>query len=144
MTNEGGLATEPAEAERTGDRKKTVLIVDDQADERAIQRAMLEHLGYQVREASDGIAALEVARASLPDLVLLDIAMPRMDGFTVCQHLKEDPRTSSAAVLFYTASPAAEELQRRVRAAGGTGVLVKPVTPREVAGEVRRLIGPPA
>jgi CheY-like chemotaxis protein len=144
MTNDGGPAIESDEAERAGDRSKTVLIVDDQDDERAIQRAMLEHLGYTVREAADGVAALEAARSSMPDLVLLDIAMPRMDGLTVCQHLKDDPATSSTTVLFYTASSAGEELQRRMRAVGGQGVLVKPVDPREVAREVTRLIGPAA
>jgi CheY-like chemotaxis protein len=121
---------------------KSVLIVDDQEDERAIQRTMLEHLGYEVTEASDGIAALEMVRSNLPDLVLLDIAMPRMDGLTVCRSLQDDPRTASTKVLFYTASPAAE-LDERVRAAGGKGVLIKPVDPREVAKAVRKLIGPP-
>jgi CheY-like chemotaxis protein len=119
-----------------------VLIVDDQEDERAIQRTMLEHIGYEVSEASDGIAALEMARSNAPDLVLLDIAMPRMDGLTVCEKLRDDPRTSSTAVLFYTASPAAE-LDERVRAAGGKGVLIKPVAPRDVAAAVKKLIGPP-
>jgi CheY-like chemotaxis protein len=121
---------------------KTVLIVDDQEDERAIQRAMLEHLGYRVTEAPDGVAALEAARAAIPDLVLLDIAMPRMDGLTVCRHLRDDPRTSSTVVLFYTATPAAEELRERVRRVGGAGILVKPLDPRDVAHEVSKLIGP--
>ena len=145
MTIEGdapAVAVEAGEPEPMIDPSKTVLIVDDQEDERAIQRAMLEHLGYRVQEASDGLAALEMARSSVPDLVLLDIAMPRMDGLTVCQHLRDDPRTASAVVLFYTASPAAEELRQRIQAVGGKGVLVKPVDPREVAREVTRLIGP--
>ncbi len=123
-------------------RSKTVLIVDDQEDERAIQRAMLEHLGYEVTEASDGIAALKMARKSAPDLVLLDIAMPRMDGLMVCRQLRDDPRTASTTVLFYTASAAAE-LDERVRDAGGKGVLIKPVDPRQVATAVANLIGPP-
>jgi CheY-like chemotaxis protein len=121
---------------------KTVLIVDDQPDERAIQRAMLEHVGYRVAEAQDGQQALEVARAKLPDLVLLDIAMPNMDGITVCEQLRGDPLTASTTVLFYTASPAAE-LEERVRAVGASGLLIKPVEPQEVANQVRRLIGPP-
>jgi two-component system, OmpR family, alkaline phosphatase synthesis response regulator PhoP len=123
-------------------KRRSVLIVDDQADERAIQRAMLEHRGYRVAEAADGEAALETAREMQPDLVLLDIAMPRMDGLAVCRELRKDSRTADAVVLFYTASPAGE-LEERVREAGGNGVLIKPVDPQEVAKRVESLIGPP-
>jgi CheY-like chemotaxis protein len=122
---------------------KSVLIVDDQADERAIQRAMLEHLGYRVMEASDGVEALDLAWHAEPDLVLLDIAMPRMDGLEVCRALRSDPRTSAAAVLFLTASNAGEA-KERVLAAGGSAVLIKPVDPHDVAQEVENLIGKPS
>lgn len=125
-----------------GRRDKIVLIVDDQDDERAIQRAMLEHLGYRVAEAPDGKEALDVAHRLLPDLVLLDIAMPRLDGLAVCRALRADPRTSGATVLFYTASTAGE-VEERIRSAGGSGVLIKPVDPHDVAAEVQRLIGLP-
>jgi CheY-like chemotaxis protein len=121
---------------------KSILVVDDQEDERAIQRDLLAHLGYRVLEASDGQAALELARAAPPDLVLLDIAMPRMDGLTVCRRLRKDPRMRTTAVLFYTASTASE-VTERVRGAGGNGVLLKPLDPHTVAAEVHRLIGPP-
>lgn len=123
-------------------RRKTILIVDDQEDERAIQRAMLEHLGYQVEEANDGRDALERIPQLAPDLVLLDIAMPRVDGLTVCRTLRADPRTSDLLVLFYTASPA-EEWEDQVAGLNASGVLVKPVDPHEVATQVRRLIGDP-
>lgn len=123
--------------------RKTILVIDDQADERAIQRAMLTHLGYEVREAPDGERGLEAAMESRPDLILLDVAMPRMDGFEVCRTLRADPRTASVPVLFFTASVAGE-LEARAREAGGAGVLVKPVDPRDVAEAVRRHIGPPA
>jgi two-component system, LuxR family, sensor kinase FixL len=124
------------------DGVKTVLIVDDQVDERAIQRAMLEHLGYRVVEAEDGVAALRLARSLAPDLVLLDIAMPHMDGWAVCEQLRSDPLTSATAVLFYTAA-APGEVMKRVQEVGGSGLLIKPVAPQEVANEVRKLIGPP-
>ena len=123
-------------------RPKTILIVDDQEDERAIQRAMLEHLGYGVDEASDGLVALQRAVETPPDLILLDIAMPRMDGLQVCRALRENPATSEVSVLFYTASPN-EEWEEQVAGLGVSGVLVKPVDPHVVATEVRRLIGPP-
>lgn len=124
------------------DSTKSVLIVDDQADERAIQRALLEHVGYRVREAPDGEAAVEMALESCPDLVLLDIAMPRMDGFAVCERLRGDPRTESVTILFLTATPD-PDIEKRVRAAGASGVLIKPVDPHDVATAVQGLIGTP-
>lgn len=123
-------------------RRKTILIVDDQEDERAIQRAMLEHLGYQVEEANDGRDALDRIPQLTPDLVLLDIAMPKVDGITVCRTLRADPRTSELPVLFYTASPT-EEWEDEVAGLNASGVLVKPVDPHDVATQVKRLIGEP-
>lgn len=121
-----------------------VLVVDDQEDERKIQGAMLAHLGYEVREAADGKAALAAAMESPPDLVLLDIAMPRMDGLEVCRALRADPRTVSVPVLFFTASVVGD-LKQMARDVGAQGILTKPVDPRQVAQEVARLLGhPPA
>ncbi|MEX2582752.1 MAG: response regulator [Gemmatimonadota bacterium] len=139
---EGGIPPSAAPPSSGRRRRKTILLVDDQPDEREIQRAMLEHLGYAVTEAEDGWAALELARRSTPDLVLLDIAMPRIDGLEVCRELRTDERTSQSRVLFYTASTADDVLER-VRTAGGDGVLIKPVDPHEVAEQVRLLIGLP-
>ncbi len=121
---------------------KTVLLIDDQEDERTIQRAILSHRGYGVLDAADGETGLREALAHLPDLVLLDVAMPRMDGFEVCRALRADPRTAKIPVLFFTASVVGD-LQAQITAAGGNGVLVKPMDPNQVAEEVRRIIGPP-
>jgi CheY-like chemotaxis protein len=123
-------------------RPKTILVIDDQDDERAIQQAMLEHLGYEVRATGDGPTGLHAALEAPPDLILLDIAMPQMDGFTVCRALRVDPRTAAVPVLFFTASVVGD-LQQQAEDAGGSGVLAKPVDPHEVAAEIRRLIGPP-
>lgn len=122
---------------------KSILIADDQDDERAIQRALLEHLGYTVREAVDGVDALEQVGSNVPDLVLLDIAMPRLDGLGVCRALRSDPTTANIPVLFYTAS-VADEWEEEVARLGGCKVLVKPVDPHDVAQEVDSLIGPPS
>jgi CheY-like chemotaxis protein len=123
-------------------KQKTVLIVDDQPDERTIQGAMLDHLGYRVCEAASGPEGLESAAELLPDLVLLDVAMPNMDGFTVCRELRADPRTQAVRIVLFTASVAVG-LRESAEACGADGVLVKPVDPRAVAAEVHRLIGPP-
>lgn len=122
---------------------KSILIADDQDDERAIQRALLEHLGYQVREAADGVDALQQVSDAPPDLVLLDIAMPRLDGLAVCRALRNDPATADIPVLFYTAS-VGEEWEEEVARLGRCKVLIKPVDPHDVAQEVDELIGPAA
>lgn len=121
-------------------RPKTVLVVDDQDDERAIQGAMLAHLGYAVVEASDGRSALRAATEHPPDLVLLDVAMPRMDGLEVCRALRADPRTAEVRVLLFTASVVGD-LERMALECGADGVLAKPVDPKRVAEEVAKLIG---
>lgn len=124
----------------TGEPKR-ILVIDDQEDERAIQTAMLGHLGYRVSAASDGETGLRLARESPPDLVLLDIAMPRLDGFTVCRTLKDDPRTADVPVVFFTASVVGD-LEERAQEAGATEIMLKPLDPHQVAERVRSLIGP--
>jgi CheY-like chemotaxis protein len=123
-----------------GEKSKVVLLIDDQDDEREIQRALLTHHGYSVLDASDGARGLELALEQQPDLILLDVAMPRMDGFEVCRAIRADPRTDSIPVLFYTASVVGD-LVSQMEEAGGSGVLVKPMDPNLVADEVRKLIG---
>lgn len=125
------------------ERSKTILVIDDQADERAIQRAMLSYLGYTVREAGSGEDGLRDAMETPPDLVLLDVAMPRMDGFAVCRALRADQRTTSVPILLYTASVVGN-LQEQAQEAGADGVLTKPIDPQTVATEVQRFIGPAA
>jgi CheY-like chemotaxis protein len=124
------------------EKPKSVLVIDDQADERSIQRAMLGHLGYEVREAEDGNQGLQTALEAPPDLILLDVAMPHMDGFMVCQELRANPRTRGIPVLLFTAS-AVTDFRERAEAVGATGFIIKPVDPHRVAQEVHRLIGPP-
>lgn len=123
-------------------RPRLVLVVDDQPAERDIQRTMLAHLGYPVHEAGDGESALEAARAHVPALVLLDVAMPRMDGFEVCRALRADPATAGTRVVLLTAS-LLSELAEKAAEAGADAVLSKPVDPRDVADTVARLIGVP-
>jgi CheY-like chemotaxis protein len=136
------LITPSDSVESTMDGAKTILVVDDQQDERAIQRAMLGHLGYVVREAESGAEGLKAAVDDPPDLVLLDVAMPMMDGFTVCRELRSDPRTADVRVLMFTASVTGD-IGAEAEAAGADAILMKPVHPRLVAEEIRRLIGDP-
>jgi CheY-like chemotaxis protein len=118
---------------------RTILVIDDQDDERTIQRAILEHQGYRVRVAADGASGIAAALEETPDLILLDVAMPRMDGFEVCTTLRGREQTARVPILLFTASVVGD-LNDLAREAGADGVLAKPLDPRRVAEEVARLI----
>ena len=106
-----------------------VLVVDDEEGIRVLCRVNLELGGYDVVEAEDGIRALEQARATRPDLIFLDLAMPRMDGWEVLEGLKEDPATASIPVILLTAKTS-EEDQMKGWAEGILEYLPKPFNPQ--------------
>lgn len=126
-------------------QKKCVLIVDDNQDNRAIYRAILEHEGYQVAEAEDGIVAVQHARALSPDLILMDLAMPRMNGWRATAVLKDDPCTREIPICALSAYvlQTAEE-RRRIEELGFERYLLKPINPSQVLSIVRDRIGPAA
>src|ERR1700684_1064561 len=84
-------------------REGFVLVVDDEEQNRSLLRDYLEAHGYTVTEAESGIAALEIIALNPPDVVLLDLMMPKMDGFEVCRRLKSDLKTAHIPVLMVTA-----------------------------------------
>ena len=81
----------------------TILVVDDETEIRRIVSILLKQEGYRALEASNGSEALTVLGQETPDLVLLDIIMPGMDGFEVCQAIRENPRTASVPVIMLSA-----------------------------------------
>jgi DNA-binding response OmpR family regulator len=108
-----------------------VLVVDDEEGIRVLCRVNLELGGYEVVEAADGVEALEVAKATRPDLIFLDIMMPRMDGWEVLQRLKEDARTANIPVVLLTARTS-EEDQIRGWGEGILEYLSKPFNPQRL------------
>lgn len=102
-----------------------VLLGEDEPDIQFITRLALEDAGYTVVAVNDGQAVLEWARAEPFDLVLLDVMMPRMDGFTACARLQADQRTSQLPVIFLTAKSQEMEVQHGM-AIGARGYIVKP------------------
>jgi two-component system, cell cycle response regulator DivK len=125
--------------EREIDAPRTVLVVDDSEDTRLMYGAYLRHVGYQVREAATGAAALAVAHGETIDLILMDIALPEMDGFEATRRLKADPSTADIPVVALTAyalAPASE----RASEAGCVAYLAKPCTPREVVATIERVL----
>lgn len=123
--------SDPKEAPPRGD----VLIVDDNPANLSLLSAMLVERGYEVRAAINGAMALKAAQAAPPDVILLDVSMPEMDGYEVCRRLKADDRTRAIPIIFVSALDA---LRDKVAAfeAGGVDYVTKPFQLREVLARV--------
>ena len=120
--------------------EKTVLVVDDEASLRLLTQATLGRGTCRVLEATNGAAGLELARREHPDLVILDVGMPDLDGYTVCRALKADPATAGIAVVMLTARAQEGDRQRGVEA-GADAYVTKPFSPRVLLGTAERLLG---
>jgi two-component system, cell cycle response regulator DivK len=118
---------------------KKILIADDRAPSRELIREILEIAGYDVAEAADGAEALDLARQISPDLILLDIEMPALNGFRVIEQLREDPRFSATPVVALTASAMQGDREKALQA-GFTGYISKPVRLAALRAEVARLL----
>ena len=116
-----------------------ILVVDDHSASRMTAVALLEVEGYSVIEADSGSAALDQVTKSQPDLILLDVMMPGMDGFEVCRELKQDEQTRLIPVIFITAL---HDQRSRIRGieAGGDDFLTKPFDRLELAARVKSLV----
>jgi DNA-binding response OmpR family regulator len=121
------------------DSMTRVLVIDDEAPIRLLCRVNLEAEGMQVIEAADGPAGLEQAREHTPDVVLLDVMMPGLDGWRVAEHLLDDERTNEIPIIFLTARA---EFRDRARGLdiGGVDYVTKPFNPLELAPLVRELL----
>lgn len=118
---------------------RTILLVEDNEDNVIVYRAILEHSGYRVLEARNGRDGIDVAREERPDLILMDIAIPVIDGWEATRILKADQTTLGIPIVALTAH-AFESDREKAAEAGCDGYLVKPIEPRHVAEEVRRLL----
>ena len=116
-----------------------VLVIDDEAPIRLLCRVNLEAEGMEVVEAGDGLAGVQQARAERPDVILLDVMMPGLDGWQVAEQLLDDPATSRIPIIFLTARA---ELRDRARGLdlGGMEYVTKPFNPIELAPIVRNLL----
>ena len=119
-----------------------VLVADDNAAGRELVRTVLERLGYEITEAADGWEALRAARELRPDLIILDLNMPRMDGFEVIRELRRHAEFAVTPVLALTASAMQGDRQQAIDA-GFTNYMSKPIGPRQLRTEVERLLQRP-
>ncbi|MFN2469106.1 MAG: response regulator [Gaiellaceae bacterium] len=116
-----------------------ILVIDDEAPIRLLCRVNLEAEGMEVLEAANGLVGLDVARAELPDAILLDVMMPCLDGWQVAEQLLGDGETQHIPIVFLTARA---ELRDRARGLdlGGVEYVTKPFNPLELAPLVRRML----
>jgi two-component system cell cycle response regulator DivK len=119
--------------------KGTVLLVEDDPDNRAIYRTILEHFNYAVLEASDGETAIRMAHEAMPDVILMDVSIPVIDGWEATRRLKGDPATASIPIVALTAH-ALDADRATAEDVGCDGFLAKPVAPKRVVEEVDRVI----
>jgi len=126
-------------ARPTGQATKRVLVVDDERSIRLLCRVNLVASGIEVLEADNGTDAVEVVRRERPDLVLLDVMMPDLDGFEVARRLAADPKTREIPIVFLTAR--AGEADRRLgEQLGGVGYVVKPFDPVKIGHLVEEVL----
>jgi CheY-like chemotaxis protein len=117
-----------------------VLVIDDEAPIRLLCRVNLEAEGIVVSEAGDGPGGLELARAERPDVILLDVMMPGLDGWRVAEMLLDDPVTRDIPIVFLTARADVRDRARGIDL-GGLEYITKPFNPVELASLVRRVLG---
>ncbi len=119
--------------------ERTVLLVEDDPDNRIIFRTILEFHGHRVVEAADGEAGVELARSTRPDMILMDITLPRLDGWSAIRLLRDGPETAAIPIVALTALVLEAD---RVRAAelGCVGYLSKPIALGRILAEVDRVL----
>jgi diguanylate cyclase (GGDEF)-like protein len=121
----------------------TILIVDSNPADRRTYITLLGNFGHRLLEADDGIQALELARAELPDLIITDVLMPNMDGFTLARRLRAEPLLMGVPVIFQTANYDVSEIHRLARASGIQHILRKPAEPQEILRAVNESLKQP-
>ncbi|MGV8840646.1 MAG: response regulator [Bauldia sp.] len=120
---------------------RRVLVIEDTEDNRRILRDLLASAGYHTVEAQDGGEGLALARSDPPDLVLLDIQLPVMDGYEVARRMRTEANLAAVPIVAVTSFALAGD-EGRARAAGCDAYVSKPFSPRELLALVRRLLPP--
>lgn len=126
-------------AHNPGGVSPLVLVVEDDAETRLFYTAALAADGFRTEQAHNGFQAFEKAIASVPDLILTDIAVPGLDGIELCRRLRADARTREIPILAITGYPDRKYRERAI-GAGVDQILSKPATPDRIVDEARRLL----
>lgn len=123
--------------------QKKILIVDDEPNIVISLEFLMQREGFEVFVANDGEAALQAVAAHAPDLVLLDIMLPKVDGFEVCRQLRSDPNQQALKILMLTAKGRETEMAKGM-ALGADAYTTKPFSTRELVAQVKQLLEMPA
>jgi two-component system cell cycle response regulator DivK len=118
---------------------KRILVVEDQPDNRQIIRDMLSPTDYEITEAEDGEQALEVIAKQRPDLILMDIQLPVIDGYTATRKIKADPALRSIPIIAVTSYALSGE-ETKAREAGCDDYVPKPFSPRQLLAKIRQYL----
>lgn len=118
---------------------QSVLVVDDEPMARTLLRLMLVRAGFAVIEAENGFEALAKAQQQRPDIVLLDVMMPGMDGFTVCETLRQQSETADLPIIMLSAKTDLASVNKGIRL-GATEYLTKPISPDELTQQVQNVL----
>lgn len=121
---------------------KKILLIDDEPDMRTVNGALLESYGYEVILAKDGYEALEIIHKNTPDLILLDLMMPGIDGYQLCGMLKHNRRYLSIPVIILSARYRQQD-QDTARAAGADDYIIKPFEPQTLIEKISLLLNKP-
>ena len=116
-----------------------ILLVDDEKDLLELVKVRLEANGFDVMTARDGLEALEKARGEKPDLVILDVMLPKLNGYEVCTLLKQDPRYQNIPIVLFTAKTQEEDEKTGV-GCGANAYVRKPFQPQELLEKIRSLL----
>jgi len=119
-----------------------ILVVDDEPDVVALVRSTLTVEGFDVIEAFDGVAALDLAAEERPDLILLDIMMPMMSGYEVCEQLKANPSTQHIPIICLSSAHTMDARNQSMRAGAAT-LVTKPFLPAELLAQIKRYLPQP-
>ena len=125
--------------DKTQDKTPTVLVVDDNQQNLELLQAYLEDVDCQAIPARDGLEALEIIAKDPPDLILLDVMMPKMSGFEVCKRIKNDPKTSDIPVIMVTALNEFGDIERAIDS-GTDDFLSKPVNKLELLTRIKTML----
>ena len=130
---------DPGAGARRRRRAGVILVVDDTSDTRELYSLYLTSRGFKVPTASDGLSGIDAACRHQPDVIVMDLSMPGLDGIEATRRLKADPRTSHIPVLMLTAYPL-HAVQGGALDAGGDNFLTKPCLPADLEQQVQRLL----
>lgn len=119
---------------------KRILVVDDEVEAVKMMRIVLETSGYEVIGAHEGQEALKKAREENPDLIILDLMLPKMDGYKVCGLLKKDSRYAKIPIVMFTARVQEEDIQLG-KELGADAYITKPFEPQALLGKIKELLG---